>query len=75
MTLCLVSGCVVAAEHVVHNACSPADRGRDDVPVDGLGDVGGLVADGVGDVLKSVLLVPNTMLARMLELAAYGESV
>ena len=31
-TLCLVSSGVVGAEHVVHDAGSAADRGRDDMP-------------------------------------------
>ena len=40
-----------ACEDAVHDCCATADRGDDDVPVDGLGDVGGLVAYGVADVL------------------------
>ena len=39
------------AEHVVHDARSASDRGDDDVPIDGLGDVRGLVAHRVADVL------------------------
>ena len=45
--LCLVCGVVFVAEHVVHDACSAADRGHDHMPVDGLGHVGGLVPDRV----------------------------
>jgi hypothetical protein len=40
-----------SAEDVVHDGRTAADRGHDHVPLDGLGDVGGLVAHGVGDVL------------------------
>src|SRR5450759_2991609 len=38
-------------EHVVHDTRPAADGGDDDVPVDGLGDVRGLVAHRVADVL------------------------
>lgn len=42
----------IVAERVVHHGRSPATYWDDHVPVDGLGDdVGGLVADGVADVL------------------------
>jgi hypothetical protein len=42
---------VWVAEDVVHDGGAAPDRGPDDVPVDGLGDVGRLVADRVADVL------------------------
>ncbi len=42
---------VVFVEDVVHDRRSPADRGDDHVSVDSYGDVGGLVAYGVADVL------------------------
>ena len=35
---------LVVAEDIVHHGRSPADLGHDHMPVDGLGDVGGLVA-------------------------------
>ena len=38
-------------EDAAHDGRAAPDGGDDDVPVDGLGDVGGLVAHGVGDVL------------------------
>src|ERR1039457_5236724 len=40
-------------------AVAAADRWRDDVPVDGLGDVGGLVPNGVGDVLDRDAVVAH----------------
>jgi hypothetical protein len=43
--------CTVA-EHGVHDIRPAADGGHDHVSVDGLGDVGGLVAHGVADVLQ-----------------------
>src|ERR1700749_1850810 len=43
--------CAVA-EDVVHNARPAADGGDDHMPVDGLGDVRGLVAHGVADLLQ-----------------------
>jgi hypothetical protein len=49
--LLLVFVRVVVAEHVVHYGCTAADRGDDYVPVDGLGDMGGLVAYRVADLL------------------------
>jgi hypothetical protein len=42
---------VVVIEGVIHDRRSTADRGHDHVPVDSLGDVGGLVAHGVADLL------------------------
>jgi hypothetical protein len=39
----------VVVEDAVHHGRSPADRGHDHVAVDGLGDVGGLVAHSVAD--------------------------
>src|SRR3984885_3253559 len=42
---------VVIAEDAIHYRGAAADGGPDDVPVDGLGDVGRLVADSVADVL------------------------
>ena len=43
---------LVIAEDVVHHARPAADGGHDHVPVDGLGDEGGLVAHSVADVLQ-----------------------
>lgn len=41
----------VVAEDAVHDWGVAADRGDDDVAVDGLGDVGGFTAHGVAEVL------------------------
>src|SRR5262245_15543585 len=47
-----LTGAVFAcAEHGVHDGRAALDRGDDDLAVDGLGDVGGLVAHGVADLL------------------------
>jgi len=42
---------VRVAEDAVHDNGATVDGGHDHVPVDGFGDVGGLVAHGVADVL------------------------
>jgi hypothetical protein len=42
---------VLGAEDVIHDGCPAANGGNNDVPVDGLGDVRGLVANCVSDVL------------------------
>jgi hypothetical protein len=42
-------GCLPRKD-VNHDRCAAPGGGDDDVPVDDLGDVGGLVAHGVGDV-------------------------
>jgi hypothetical protein len=42
-------GCLPRKD-VIHDRCAAPGGGDDDVPVDDLGDVGGLVAHGVGDV-------------------------
>src|SRR5450755_695009 len=52
-------------EDVVHDACSAADRGDDDVPVDGLGNVGGLVAHRVADVLNRDTVVTHDRYGRV----------
>ncbi len=38
-------------EDVVHDGRSPADRRHDHVAINGFSDVGGLVTDGIADVL------------------------
>src|SRR5215471_16182232 len=42
---------LVVAEDVIHHGRSPADLGHDHVAVDSFGDVGGLVAHRVADLL------------------------
>src|ERR1700722_881577 len=46
-------------EDVVHDAGSAPDRGDDHMAVDGLGDVRGLVADRVADVLDRDAVVAH----------------
>lgn len=52
LLLCGVCNAVMVVEHAIHDGCAAADRGHDHVPVDGLGDMGGLVANGVADLLE-----------------------
>jgi hypothetical protein len=40
-------------KYIVHNGCAAAYGGDNDVPVDGLGDMGGLVAHRVADVMDN----------------------
>jgi hypothetical protein len=42
---------IFVAEDAVHHGRATADRGHDDVPVDRLSDVGGVVAYRVADLL------------------------
>ena len=51
-SIALVWVVFVVIEDAVHHGRSPADLGHDDVSVDGLGNVGGLVANRVADVLN-----------------------
>src|SRR5690348_8956896 len=48
----LVVSVVRLAEDLIHDGRAAADGGDDHVPVDGLGDVGGFVADSVADLLE-----------------------
>jgi hypothetical protein len=49
----------LGVEDAVHDHGAAADRGDDHVAVDGLGDVGGLVAYGVADVLDRDAIVAH----------------
>jgi hypothetical protein len=68
--ICIV---VMVIKDAIHDPSSATDRGDDHVPVDGLGHVGGLVADGVADVLDGYA-VAATPLTFMMETAVWRPS-